>query len=319
MKSSLIDVLGVKKYFHSEGSIVKAVDGITFSIHAGKTIGVVGESGCGKSTLGRTILLLYTPTEGKILFKGKNIVNLNKKQLRKLRRKMQIVFQDPFSSLNPRWTVEKIIGSPLSIHKIAKGKELRNRVYELLNQVGLKKEHSDRFSHEFSGGQAQRICIARALALNPDFIVADEPLSALDVSVQAQIINLFQKLQNNFKLTYLFISHDMAVIKYISQYILVMYLGKVVERADSYDLFTSPFHPYTEALLSAIPTLSKERGFERGKIKFQGEIPSQVDLSPGCRFYGRCCYRRKICQQVEPEDIEIRNNHVVKCHLYTNF
>jgi len=312
--SNLIKVFGLTKEFEGEEYTVKAVNNVTFTVRKGKTTGVVGESGCGKSTLGRTILLLYPPTGGKILFKGQNISALSGRQQRALRKKMQIIFQDPFSSLNPRWSAGKIIGSPLVIHRVAKGKLLREKVYDLLEWVGLKKEHYHHFPHEFSGGQAQRIGIARAIALNPDFIVADEPVSALDVSVQAQIISLLQKLQDDFNLTYLFISHDMTMVKHISHHILVMYLGKIVERADKTDLYKNPLHPYTRALLSAVPTLSSRGDSEQ--IMLSGEIPSQLELPPGCPFYSRCWVRKDLCRDIEPPDVEIEINHVVKCHLY---
>jgi len=321
-KNSLLEVKNLKKYFEinlgwlsKEHKVVKAVNGISFFIRKGEIVGMVGESGCGKSTVGRTILQLYSPTEGKVIFEGKNIVGLQKDKMKKLRREMQIIFQDPFSSLNRGKKVGDIIGDPLKIHKIAHGKERKERVYELLRLVGLRRDDYDRFPYEFSGGQAQRIGIARALALNPKFIVADEPVSALDISIQAQILNLLQELQEKRQIAYLFITHDIAVVKYISQRILVMYLGEIVEQGYTSDIFNSPLHPYTQALLSAVPSCRRNRHKEE-KIILRGEVPSSLNPPVGCGFYPRCWRRKQICEKVKPEEIDVGNGHIVKCHLY---
>jgi len=321
----ILEVKNLKKYFPIKRGIVfskhvgdvKAVDGVSFYIRKGETLGLVGESGCGKSTVARTIIRLLDPTDGEIIFDGVDISKLQYSSLRRIRRDMQIIFQDPYSSLNPRMTVSEIIGEPLQVHKIvSSSKEREKRVQELLELVGLAPYHATRYPHEFSGGQRQRIGIARALALNPKFIVADEPTSALDVSIRSQIINLLQDLQKEFKLTYLFISHDLAVIRHICDRIAVMYLGKIVELSENEDLYTSPLHPYTQALLSAIPIPDPELAEKRKKIVLTGDVPSPVNPPSGCRFHPRCPSAMDICSKIEPELKEIKPNHFVACHLY---
>jgi len=321
----ILEVKNLKKYFPIKRGIVfskhvgdvKAVDGVSFYIRKGETLGLVGESGCGKSTVARTIIRLLDPTDGEIIFDGVDISKLPYSSLRRIRRDMQIIFQDPYSSLNPRMTVSEIIGEPLQVHKIvSSSKEREKRVQELLELVGLAPYHATRYPHEFSGGQRQRIGIARALALNPKFIVADEPTSALDVSIRSQIINLLQDLQKEFKLTYLFISHDLAVIRHICDRIAVMYLGKIVEISENEDLYTSPLHPYTQALLSAIPIPDPELAEKRKKIVLTGDVPSPVNPPSGCRFHPRCPSAMDICSKIEPELKEIKPNHFVACHLY---
>jgi len=321
----IIEVKNLKKYFPIKRGIilskhvgdVKAVDDVSFYIRKGETLGLVGESGCGKSTVARTIIRLLEPTDGQIIFDGSDITKLSNKDLRKIRKDMQIIFQDPYSSLNPRMTVSEIIGEPLEVHGIVRNsQEKEKRVQELLELVGLAPYHATRYPHEFSGGQRQRIGIARALALNPKFIVADEPTSALDVSIRSQIINLMQDLQKEFKLTYLFISHDLAVIRHICDRIAVMYLGKIVEIANNDDLYNSPLHPYTQALLSAIPIPDPEVAEKRKKIVLTGDVPSSVNPPSGCRFHPRCPSVMDICSKEEPILKEINPGHFVACHLY---
>ena len=315
----LLEVVGLKKYFKSVGilfggkNVVHAVDGVDFYIDEGETLGLVGESGCGKSTIGFSILRLVEPTAGRVYLQGKDVLSLDKEEMRKIRRKMQMIFQDPYASLNPRKTVGQIIGRPLEIHKIA-GSDLKKRVLELLDMVGLEHEHVDRHPHEFSGGQRQRIGIARALAVNPDLVVADEPVSALDVSIQAQILNVMRDLQRRLRLSYLFISHELSVVRHISDRIAVMYLGKIIETAQKRDLVESPQHPYTQALLSAAPVPNPRKTRERTRIILKGEVPSPIKPPPGCRFHTRCFLRMPKCSVEEPQPVDIGKGHIVSCH-----
>jgi oligopeptide transport system ATP-binding protein len=317
---SLLEVRNLKKYFPVGGGLfstrkgeVRAVDGVNLTVEEGETLGIVGESGCGKSTLGRTILRLIEPTAGEVRFEGKDLMKLSARDLRRMRREMQIIFQDPYASLNPRMRVGEIVGEGLEIHKLARGRQKRERVMELLHQVGLRPDHYDRYPHEFSGGQRQRIGIARALAVNPRFIVADEPVSSLDVSIQAQIINLMQELQQKMHLTYFFISHDLRVVEHLSHRVAIMYLGKIVEIAPSETIYRDAKHPYTRALLSAVPLPDPEHKKER--IMLQGDVPSPVNPPPGCSFHPRCAYREDICDKVEPE-LESADGHGVSCHVF---
>ncbi|MCF6464541.1 ABC transporter ATP-binding protein [Clostridium sp. Cult2] len=315
MVEPLISARNIKKYFDVGSGKLKAVDGISFDIYPGETFGLVGESGCGKSTAGRTIIRLYEPTDGQLIFNGRNIYELSHNEMQEVRRNFQMIFQDPYASLNPRMTVEEIVAEPLEIHKIYKThKERRDRVIELLKLVGLNEEHSLRFPHEFSGGQRQRIGIARALALNPKFIVCDEPISALDVSIQAQVVNLLKKLQDELGLTYLFIAHDLSMVRYISDRVGVMYLGHMMEVADSEELYDNPIHPYTKALLSAIPIPDPETQRNRHRIMLEGDVPSPIDPEDNCRFVDRCPYAISKCREVAPELEEIHENHFVACH-----
>ncbi len=317
---SLLEIHNLKKYFPVGGGLfssqkgeVRAVDGVDLTVEEGETLGIVGESGCGKSTLGRTILRLIEPTAGEIRFEGKDLLKLSSRELRQMRREMQIIFQDPYASLNPRMRVGEIVGEGLEIHKLARGRKKRERVMELLHQVGLREDHYDRYPHEFSGGQRQRIGIARALAVNPRFIVADEPVSSLDVSIQAQIINLLQELQQKMHLTYFFISHDLRVVEHLSHRVAIMYLGKIVEVAPSEKIYQDAKHPYTRALLSAVPLPDPERKKER--IMLQGDVPSPVNPPPGFSFHPRCAYREDVCDKVEPE-LESADGHAVSCHVF---
>lgn len=316
MPDPILKVSNLKKYFRVTNGVLKAVDNVSFSIQKGETFGLVGESGCGKSTLGRTIMGLYDVTEGQALFNGENIHQLKGGKLKQFNREMQMVFQDPYASLNPRMTVGNIISEGIDIHKIYSGAKRQERIAELLQTVGLLEEHASRFPHEFSGGQRQRIGIARALAIEPQFIVADEPVSALDVSVQAQIINLFKRLQKEKGLTYLFISHDLAMVKHISDRIGVMYLGSLMEVAKAKELYRNPLHSYTKALLSAIPIPDPEVERKRERIILEGDVPSPINPPAGCRFCARCPEAIPECSTTTPAWIEVEKDHYVACHLY---
>ncbi len=318
---NLVEVKELKKFFPVRSNFfarsklfVQAVSGVSLTIRRGETLGLVGESGCGKSTLGRLILRLEEPTEGQIFFEGEDILTYDSERLRHLRRQMQIIFQDPYSSLNPRKTVGSIIEEPLIIHHIGARKKRQERVMQLIDVVGLRPEHINRYPHEFSGGQRQRIGIARALALNPKLIIADEPVSALDVSIQAQVLNLLEDLQNEFHLTYLFIAHDLSVVEHISDRVCVMHLGKIAELALSADLYREPKHPYTQALLSANPV--PDPTLERRRILLQGEVPSPINPPTGCNFHTRCLNCLEVCSQVTPPLLEYEPQHWVACHLY---
>ncbi len=313
IRETLVSVSGLVKHFPVEGStdVVRAVDGVSFEIFAGETFGLVGESGCGKSTVGRCLLRLIEPTAGHIYFEGRDILALNRKELREIRREMQIIFQDPYASLNPRMKVGDIVGEPLVIHNQGPKSERRDRVAALLRRVGLDPDYMNRYAHEFSGGQRQRLGVARALALNPKLIVADEPVSALDVSVQAQVVNLLQELQEEFKLTYLFISHGLAVVEHISTRVAVMYLGRIVEIADAVELYAQPLHPYTQALLSAIPVPDPKQ--KRKRIVLQGDVPTPINPPSGCRFRTRCPIAIEECAQIDPELREVSPGHHVAC------
>jgi len=320
----LLEVKGLKKYFpirkgffKSLAGYVKAVDGVDFFIREGETMGLVGESGCGKTTTGRTILRAYEPTDGEVWFKDRNlgrvnIPDLDKQQIKSLRQNMQMIFQDPYSSLNPRMTLLQIVGEPLLVNGVAKGSELKDRVAELLRVVGLRPEYMIRYPHAFSGGQRQRIGVARALALNPQLIVCDEPVSALDVSVQAQVLNLLQDLQEEFHLTYLFVAHDLSVIEHISDRVSVMYVGKLVEMADAEELFATPLHPYTEALMSAVP--KPDPRYKAERIILEGDVADPANPPSGCYFHPRCRYAIDICKTQEPNLRELQPDHYVSCH-----
>ena len=318
--ATVLDVVELKKHFPVKKGLLRrtvgqvyAVDGVSFSINEGETLGLVGESGCGKSTVARTVLRLIEPTAGSILLDGNDVTRLGKTAMRPYRRQMQMIFQDPFSSLNPRMSAGDIVGEPLTVHRIASGREKETMVASIFDQVGLRRSQMRAFPHEFSGGQRQRISIARALALNPRLIVADEPVSALDVSIQAQVINLMMDLQREKRLSYLFIAHDLAVVEHISHRIAVMYLGKIVEYADKETLFTQPKHPYTEALLSAVPVPNPR--LKREKRLLQGDVPSPINPPPGCTFHTRCPYAEPRCRVDKPVLREIGPGHGVSCHL----
>jgi oligopeptide transport system ATP-binding protein len=320
---NLLEIKNLCKYFHTKKSvfkkdkgILKAVDGVSLHIKRGETLGLVGESGCGKTTLGRTLLKLYNPTAGEIFYDNQAIEKLNTKHMLPYRKKMQMIFQDPYASLNPRLTVGDIIGEPLDIYKMCKGKEREEKVKYFLDKVGLDQNHMNRYPHEFSGGQRQRIGIARALAVNPEFIVCDEPISALDVSIQAQIINMIEDLQNDFGLTYLFIAHDLSMVKHISNRVGIMYLGKLVEISESNEVYNKPIHPYTNALLSAIPIPDPDEAKRRQRIILEGDIPSPIDPPTGCRFKSRCKHAKQICSEEEPILKEVSPGHCVACHLF---
>ena len=315
--NTLIKIKDLKKHFTvGHGQILKAVDGVSLEIHKGETICLVGESGCGKSTLGRTIVRLYEATSGTVLYNDKNIFDMNKVDTFHFSKMAQIIFQDPYASLNPRMTVGSIIGEGIDIHKIHRGGKRAARIYELLELVGLNREHANRFPHEFSGGQRQRIGIARALAIEPEFIVCDEPISALDVSIQAQIVNLLKRLQNELGLTYLFIAHDLNMVKYISDRVAVMYLGTVVELSESKNIYDFPMHPYTQALLSAIPIPDPVIENNKSRILLEGEVPSPINSPKGCVFCTRCPKVMDVCYVCRPVLKEIEPGHQVACHLY---
>lgn len=313
MSEKLLEVRGLKKYFNTKKGLLHAVDDVTFDINKGETLGIVGESGCGKSTTGRVVLRLIEATAGEILFEGRNIRGLNTKELRDYRKEMQIVFQDPFASLNPRMSLSEIISEPYQIYNMYRGKEREERVVELMELVGLSEKLVNTYPHELDGGRRQRVGVARALALNPKFIVCDEPVSALDVSIQAQILNLMQDLQERLKLTYMFISHDLSVVKHMSNRVAVMYLGEIVEITTSREIFKNPMHPYTIALLSAIPI--PKVGKRRERIILEGDVPSPVNPSPGCRFAGRCRFTMDVCREISPKLQKINEDHHAACHL----
>ncbi len=312
----LVEVKNLKKYFHvGGGNILKAVDDLSFYIYEGETLGLVGESGCGKSTTGRTMIRLYDATAGEVYFDGKDVHKMSRQEHKEFTKSSQMIFQDPYASLNPRMTVGDIVGEGIDIHGIMAGKERMERIYHLLETVGLNSEHASRFPHEFSGGQRQRIGIARALAIEPKFIVCDEPISALDVSIQAQVVNLLIKLQQEMNLTYLFIAHDLSMVKHISDRVAVMYLGTMVELASSAELYDKPLHPYTQALLSAIPIPDPEVERNRQRVLLEGDVPSPINPAPGCRFKGRCRYVKDICHQQMPPLREVAPDHFVACHI----
>lgn len=318
----LLKVSGLKKYFPVKkgllgktDSYVKAVDDLSFYVNEGETLGIVGESGCGKSTTGRTLMRLLEPTEGSVEFDGKELTALSTEDMRKTRRDIQMVFQDPYASLNPRHTVERILSEPLLVHGVKSAKERKKKVHEFLEVVGLSAYHAQRYPHQFSGGQRQRIGIARALMTNPKLIIADEPVSALDVSIQAQVLNLMKDLQHEFNLTYIFIAHDLGVVRHISDRVAVMYLGRIVEIADSEQLYAKPLHPYTQALLSAVPVPDPE--FQTDDIMLEGDMPNPANPPKGCAFHTRCPFKMDICSQVTPVLDEKESGHSVACHLYT--
>jgi oligopeptide/dipeptide ABC transporter ATP-binding protein len=319
----LIEIKDLKKYFpiknnfiENKKKVVKAVDGVSFQIKKGETFGLVGESGCGKSTLGRSITRLYDITSGDIFFQGDNIAKLNKKDMKAYYRKMQIIFQDPYSSLNPNMNVEELIDEPLALYTNLTKKERIEKIQHLLEMVGLKKDDMEKFPYEFSGGQRQRIGIARAISIEPEFILCDEPISALDVSIQAQVVNMLEDLQEKLGLTYLFVAHDLSMVRHISDRIGVMYLGKIVEISKSNNLYNNPLHPYTKGLLSAIPVTDPKKAREAQIEIIKGDLPSPMDIPSGCRFHTRCPYATEKCREVEPEMKEVSNGHFVACHLY---
>lgn len=321
---TLLDVRDLKMYFPLTRGIilqrtvgyVKAVDGISFSIAQGQTLGLVGESGSGKTTIGRTIIRLYKPTEGQILFENQDLAKMNGEPLRQMRRRVQMVFQDPYASLNPRFTIGSLIAEPMHIYNMGSSDEIRDRAAELLRVVGLRAEYIDRYPHEFSGGQRQRIAVARALSINPELVVADEPVSALDVSIRAQVLNLLQRLQQQFNLTYLFVSHDLSVVRHVADRIAVMYLGRIVELSDRDELYAAPKHPYTKALLSAVPIPDPQIERKRQRIILSGDLPSPINLPSGCRFHTRCPMAQSICREVDPAfELKEGREHYAACHF----
>jgi oligopeptide/dipeptide ABC transporter ATP-binding protein len=321
---TLVDVRDLKMYFPVTRGIifqrvvghVRAVDGISFSIERGQTMGLVGESGSGKTTIGRTIVRLYKPTAGSILFDNKDLATIGGEELRQIRQRVQMIFQDPFASLNPRYTIGSLIAEPMHIFKVASSREIRERTVELLRVVGLRPEYIDRYPHEFSGGQRQRIAVARALSINPEFVIADEPVSALDVSIRAQVLNLLQRLQQQFNLTYLFVSHDLSVVRHVADRIAVMYLGKIVELSDRDELYAAPKHPYTKALLSAVPIPDPQVEKHRQRIILSGDLPSPINIPAGCRFHTRCPMAQNICREIEPVfEAKEGREHYAACHF----
>ena len=317
--STLLDIRNLKKYFITgvgkNKKVLTAVDDVSFTIEKGETFGLVGESGCGKTTTGRTIARLYTPTAGQILYNDVDLALLNEQKMQPYRRKIQMIFQDPYASLNPRMTVTDIIAEGIDTHKIATGVERQEMIYQMLEKVGLKREHAGRYPHEFSGGQRQRIGIARSLALNPELIVCDEPISALDVSIQAQVVNMLEDLQQEFNLTYLFIAHDLSMVRHISDRIGVMYLGRLVEVATTDELYEKPLHPYTKSLLSSIPIADPHKKVSDTRIILEGDVGSPINPKPGCRFASRCRYAQPECFNVTPQLREMKPGHIVACHL----
>ena len=321
---TLVDVRDLKMHFPLTQGLfrqrvigyVRAVDGVSFSIERGQTLGLVGESGSGKTTIGRTIVRLYKPTAGQILFGDKDLAKMDGEELRLARQRVQMIFQDPFASLNPRFTIGSLIAEPMHIYKVASSSEIRERTSELLRVVGLRPEYIDRYPHEFSGGQRQRIAVARALSINPEFVIADEPVSALDVSIRAQVLNLLQRLQKQFNLTYLFVSHDLSVVRHVADRIAVMYLGRIVELADRDELYAAPKHPYTKALLSAVPIPDPQIEKRRQRIILSGDLPSPINIPSGCRFHTRCPMAQEICREVEPVyEAKEGREHFAACHF----